>query len=73
MDVMERIKQAVDSNPVVIFMKGTPQMPMCGYSSRTAQVLQACGVEFALYGPACGTEVKASDQVCPNCGEVFDD
>lgn len=47
MDVMERIKQAVDSNPIVIFMKGTPQMPMCGYSSRTAQVLQACEVEFA--------------------------
>lgn len=47
MDVMERIKQAVDSNPIVIFMKGTPQMPMCGYSSRTTQMLQACGVEFA--------------------------
>ena len=47
MDVMERIKQAVDSNPIVIFMKGTPQMPMCGYSSRTAQMLQACDVEFA--------------------------
>ena len=40
MDVMERIKQAVDSSPIVIFMKGTPQMPMCGYSSRTAQMLQ---------------------------------
>ena len=47
MDVMDRLKQAVDSNPVVIFMKGTPQMPMCGYSSRTTQVLQACDVEFA--------------------------
>ena len=47
MDVMERIKQAVDSNAIVIFMKGTPQMPMCGYSSRTAQMLQACEVEFA--------------------------
>ena len=40
-------KQAVDSHPIVIFMKGTPQMPMCGYSSRTAQMLQACDVEFA--------------------------
>ena len=50
MDVMERIKQAVDSNPVVIFMKGTPQMPMCGYSSRTAQVLQACTVFLVTDG-----------------------
>lgn len=47
MDVMDRIKHEVDSHPIIIFMKGTPQMPMCGYSSRTAQMLQACGVEFA--------------------------
>lgn len=43
---MERIKQTVESNPIVIFMKGTPQMPMCGYSSRTTQMLQECNVEF---------------------------
>jgi monothiol glutaredoxin len=47
MDVMERIQNAVDSGPIVIFMKGTPQMPMCGYSSRTAQMLQACDVDFS--------------------------
>jgi monothiol glutaredoxin len=47
MEVMERIRQAVEGNPIVIFMKGTPQMPMCGYSSRTAQMLQACEVDFA--------------------------
>ena len=47
MDVMDRIKQEVESNPIVIFMKGTPQLPSCGYSSRTTQMLQACDVEFA--------------------------
>ena len=47
MDVMDRIKQTVDDNTIVVFLKGTPQMPMCGYSSRTAQMLQACDVEFA--------------------------
>lgn len=47
MDVLERIKQQVESNPIVIYMKGTPQMPMCGFSSRAVQALQACGVEFA--------------------------
>jgi len=46
MDAQERIKQIVETNPVVIFMKGTPQFPQCGFSSRTAQALQACGVEF---------------------------
>ena len=47
MDVMDRIKDAVDNNAVVIFMKGTPQFPQCGFSSRAAQALQACGKEFA--------------------------
>lgn len=47
MDVLERIKQQVESNPVVIFMKGTPQMPQCGFSSRASQALKAAGAEFA--------------------------
>ncbi|MCW9023858.1 MAG: Grx4 family monothiol glutaredoxin [Gammaproteobacteria bacterium] len=47
MDVMERIKQQVENNPVVIFMKGTPQMPQCGFSSRAAQALMSCEREFA--------------------------
>jgi monothiol glutaredoxin len=47
MDVMERIRQQVEQNPIVIYMKGTPQMPMCGFSSRAAQALSNCGVEFA--------------------------
>lgn len=47
MDVLERIKEQVENNPIVIYMKGSPQMPMCGFSSRAAQALQSCGVEFA--------------------------
>ena len=48
MDVMQKIDATVKENPIVIFMKGTPQLPQCGYSSRTAQALAACGQEFAL-------------------------
>ena len=47
MDVLERIKKQVTDNPVVIFMKGTPQIPQCGFSSRASQALGACGEEFA--------------------------
>lgn len=47
MDVMDRIKDVVEKNNVVIFMKGTPQLPQCGFSSRTAEALKACGQEFA--------------------------
>lgn len=47
MDVLERIDKIVKDNATVIFMKGTPQLPQCGFSSRAAQALQACGLEFA--------------------------
>jgi monothiol glutaredoxin len=45
MDTQQRIKQQVTSNPVVLFMKGTPQMPQCGFSQLAVQVLNACGVQ----------------------------
>ncbi|ULX56435.1 Grx4 family monothiol glutaredoxin [Ectothiorhodosinus mongolicus] len=47
MDALERIRQQVEENPVIIFMKGTPQFPMCGFSSRASQALKSCGVPFA--------------------------
>ena len=45
MSVMERIQSEVTSHPVVLFMKGTPQFPMCGFSSRAVQALKAAGAE----------------------------
>ncbi|MBT8433867.1 MAG: Grx4 family monothiol glutaredoxin [Gammaproteobacteria bacterium] len=47
MDVLERIKQQVETHPVIIYMKGTPQLPQCGFSSRTAEALKSLGIEFA--------------------------
>jgi monothiol glutaredoxin len=57
MDVLERIDQQVKSNPIVIYMKGTPQMPMCGYSSRASQALQSYGVEFAYVNVLADPEI----------------
>ena len=47
MDVMERIDKAVKENPVIIFMKGTPQFPSCGFSSRAAEALSKTELGFA--------------------------
>jgi monothiol glutaredoxin len=47
MDAMERIQQLVTDNPVIIFMKGTPQFPRCGFSARASQALAQCGEPFA--------------------------
>ena len=45
MDTQQRIKDQVTGNPVVLYMKGTPQFPQCGFSSLAVQVLNACGVQ----------------------------
>jgi monothiol glutaredoxin len=45
MDTRQRIHEQVTSHPVVLFMKGTPQMPQCGFSALAVQVLSACGVQ----------------------------
>ena len=42
--VQEQIDQLVKGNRVVLFMKGTAQFPMCGFSGRAIQILKACGV-----------------------------
>ncbi len=43
-DVQQRIDEIVKNNRVVLFMKGTAQFPMCGFSGRAVQILKACGV-----------------------------
>jgi len=45
MDVQDKIKEQVTGNPVVLYMKGTPQAPQCGFSALAIQVLQASGVQ----------------------------
>ena len=44
-DVMQRIDELVKANEVVLFMKGSASFPMCGFSGRAIQVLEACGVD----------------------------
>lgn len=57
MDVLDRIKEQVESNPVVLFMKGTPKMPQCGFSSRTSEALKSCGHEFAYVNVLADPEI----------------
>ena len=48
MNALDRIREQVAGNTVVLYMKGTPQFPQCGFSNTAAQVLQACGVRDFL-------------------------
>ncbi|MCX8048982.1 MAG: Grx4 family monothiol glutaredoxin [Methylohalobius sp.] len=47
MNVIERIERQLQENPVVLYMKGTPDFPQCGFSARAVEILNACGVEYA--------------------------
>ncbi|MDZ7736111.1 MAG: Grx4 family monothiol glutaredoxin [Gammaproteobacteria bacterium] len=59
MDVTEQIKQAVEGNPIVVFMKGTPDFPQCGFSMRTVEALKACDVEFAYVDVLAQPEIRS--------------
>lgn len=60
MDVIERIKSTVESHPIVLFMKGTPQFPMCGFSSRTSQALKALKATYHSVNVLEDAEVRAN-------------
>jgi len=59
MDIKQRIKEQVSGSPVVLYMKGTPQAPQCGFSALAVQVLNACGVrEFATVNVLADAEIR---------------
>ena len=61
MSVMQRIQSEIESHPIVLFMKGTPQFPMCGFSSRASQALKAAGAgEYHTVNVLEDPEVRAN-------------
>ena len=58
MSAADKIKSTVDTNDVVLFMKGTKMMPQCGFSSRVAGVLNYMGVEFADVNVLADAEIR---------------
>lgn len=60
MDINERIQSLVAAQPIVLFMKGTPQFPMCGFSSRTVQALKAVGATIHSINVLEDPEIRAN-------------
>jgi len=60
MDVIEVIKEQIGSNPILLYMKGSPNQPQCGFSARTAQALMACGERFAYVDILANPEIRAA-------------
>ena len=60
MDTLETIKQQIESNAIIIYMKGSPQMPQCGFSARSVQALMECGQRFAFVDILSNPEIRAT-------------
>ena len=66
MDVNERIKQQLSSYPVLLYMKGTPDFPQCGFSAKTVSVLRAAGAKFAYINIFEDPEIREGLKVYSN-------
>lgn len=47
MDTLEKIKDQIATHPILLYMKGTPEIPQCGFSARAVQCINACNVDYA--------------------------
>jgi monothiol glutaredoxin len=66
MDVNERIEKQLSSSPVLLYMKGTPDFPQCGFSAQTVAALRAIGAEFAYINIFEDPEVREGLKVYSN-------
>ena len=59
MDTIEKIKQQIAENTILLYMKGSPKLPSCGFSSQASQALMACGVPFAYVDILRNPDIRA--------------
>ena len=59
-DIEQVIRQQIEENPILLYMKGSPAQPQCGFSARTSQALMACGERFAYVDVLANPEIRAT-------------
>lgn len=59
MKAIEKIKHQIYTNPILLYMKGSPQLPSCGFSAQAAQALSSCGERFAYVDILQNADVRA--------------
>lgn len=60
MDTLETIKQQIAANPVLLYMKGSPNQPQCGFSQRSSQALMTCGKRFAYVDILANQDIRST-------------
>lgn len=74
MDIIETIKDQIANNTILLYMKGSPNAPQCGFSAKAAQAVMACGEKFAYVDILQNPEIRANLPSTPtgqpshNCG-----
>jgi len=58
MEVMDTIKKQIEENDIILYMKGSPNAPQCGFSARTVQAVMACGQRFAYVDVLTNPEIR---------------
>ena len=58
--VLETIQEQIANNPIILYMKGSPQAPQCGFSAQTVQCLMACGERFAFVDVLSNPDIRAT-------------
>lgn len=59
-EALDSIKQQISENPIILYMKGSPQAPQCGFSAQTVQCMVACGQRFAYVDILSNPEIRAA-------------
>ncbi|RUO74180.1 monothiol glutaredoxin, Grx4 family [Pseudidiomarina sediminum] len=59
METVDKIKQQISDNPVLLYMKGSPKLPSCGFSAQAAQALMSCGQAFAYVDILQNPDIRA--------------
>ncbi|MCZ6830591.1 MAG: Grx4 family monothiol glutaredoxin [Gammaproteobacteria bacterium] len=60
MDIIDTIKEQIEGNPIILYMKGSPNQPQCGFSARTSQALMACGERFAYIDVLSNPDIRTN-------------
>lgn len=59
MSVVDTIKEQIENNPILLYMKGTPRFPQCGFSSRAVEAVMSCGERFAFVNVLENPDIRA--------------
>ena len=60
MDIMQVIKDQIENNDILLYMKGSPNQPLCGLSARTVQAVMDCGQKFAYVDVLSNQDIRAN-------------